>query len=151
MQEDLEYVNTMGFLPLRQERLTKLKKATNEEDTLQNLKSVIMNGWPDEKQDLPAELIPYYSFRDEMSVQGGLIFKGEGVIVPFSIRPEMKTAIHSSHFGIDSCLKRARECLFWLGMTGDIKHFISTCETCCTYQSANQQETLQPHERPSRQ
>ena len=67
--------------------------------------SVIMNGWPDEKQDLPAELIPYYSFRDEMSVQDGLIFKGQRVIVPFSMRPEMKTAIHSFYSGIDSCLK----------------------------------------------
>ena len=66
MQEDLEYVNTMGFLPLRQERLTKLKKAIDEDDTLQHLKSVIMNGWPDEKQDLPAELIIYYNFCDKM-------------------------------------------------------------------------------------
>ena len=36
-------------------------------------------------------------------------------------------------------------------MTGDMEQFISTCEICCTYQSANQQETLQPHELPSRQ
>ena len=91
-----------------------------------------MNGWPNEKQDLPAELIPYYSFRDEMSVQDRLIFKVEQVIVPFSMRPEMKTAIHSSHPGIDGCLKRASECLFWPGMTGDINYFISTCETYCT-------------------
>ena len=151
MQEDLEYVNVVGFLPIRQERLAKLKKAKDEDDTFQHLKSVIMNGWPDKKQDLPAELIPYYSFRDEMSVQDGLIFKGERVIVPFSMCPEMKTAIHSSHSGIDGCLKRAMGCPFWPGMTGDIKHFISTCETCCAYQSANQQETLQPHELPSRQ
>ena len=94
--------------------------------------SVIMNGWPDEKQDLPAELIACYSFRDEMSVQDRLIFKGEQVIVPFPTRPEMKTAIHSSHSGIDGCLKRASECLFWPGMTGDINYFISTCETYCT-------------------
>ena len=71
MQEDLEHVNMVGFLPVRQERLAKLKKASNEDDTLQNLKSVIMNGWPDEKQDLPAELIAYHSFRGEMSVQEG--------------------------------------------------------------------------------
>ena len=104
--------------------------------------SVIMNGWPDEKQDLPAELTPYYSFRNEMSVQDGLIFKGQRVIAPFFMRPEMKTAIHSFYSRIDSCLKRARECLFWPGMTGDIKQFISTIETCCTYQSANQQENF---------
>ena len=71
MQEDLEYVNMVGFLPIRQERLTKLKKATDKDDSLQHLKSVIINGWPDEKQDLPAELIAYHSFRGEMSVQEG--------------------------------------------------------------------------------
>ena len=71
LQEDLEYINVVGVLPIRQERLAKLKEATDEDDTVQHLKSVIMNGWPDEKQDLPAELIPYYSFRDEMSVQEG--------------------------------------------------------------------------------
>ena len=49
MQEDLEYVNVVGFLPIRQERLAKLKKAKDEDDTFQHLKSVIMNGWPDEK------------------------------------------------------------------------------------------------------
>ena len=84
MQEDLEYVNMLGFLPIRQERFTKLKKATDENDTLQLFKSVITIGWPDEKQDLPAELIPYYNFCDEMSVQDGLIFKGERAIVSLS-------------------------------------------------------------------
>ena len=46
-----------------------------------------------------------------MSVQGGPTLKGEWVIVPFSMRPEIKTAIHSSQSGIYSCLKKARECL----------------------------------------
>ena len=101
-----------GFSHHHARKLTKVKKTTDEDDTLQHPKSVIMNGWPDKKQDLPAELIAYYSFRDEMSVQDRLIFKVEQVIVPFSMRPEMKTAIHSSHSGIDGCLKTASECLF---------------------------------------
>ena len=112
MQENLEYVNMVGFLPIRQERLAKLKKATDKDDTLQHPKSVIMNGWPDKKQDLPAELIPYNSFRDEISVQDGLIPKGERVIVSFSMRPDMKTAIHSFLSGIYGCLKRARNTSF---------------------------------------
>ena len=46
-----------GFSPHQAERLTKLKKAKDEDDTLQHLKSVIMNGWPDEKQDLPDHIL----------------------------------------------------------------------------------------------
>ena len=63
----------------------------------------------------------------------------------------LKWRLRSTHLipGLTAALKRARESLFWPGMTIDIKHFISTCETCCTYQSANQQEMLQSHELPS--
>ena len=88
-----------------------LKKATDRDNSLQHFKSVIMNGWQNDKQDLLAELILYHSFCDKMSVQGGPTLKGEWVIVPFSMRPEIKTAIHSSQSGIYSCLKKARECL----------------------------------------
>ncbi|KAK7100337.1 hypothetical protein V1264_023309 [Littorina saxatilis] len=150
-QEDFEFVNMVSFLPIREERLAKLKVRTENDENLQLLKTTIMTGWPDDRNDLPATLTPYFHFRDEMTVQDGLIFKGERVVVPESMRGEMKTAVHSTHSGIDGCLKRARECLFWPGMSGDIKNFISTCETCNTYQSANQPETLMPHELPSRQ
>ena len=57
LQEDLEYINVVGVLPIRQERLAKLKEATDEDDTVQHHKSVIKNGWPDEKQDLPDHIL----------------------------------------------------------------------------------------------
>ena len=78
MQEDLEYINMVGFLPIKQEWLTKLKKATDRDNSLQHFKSVIMNGWQNDKQDLPAELILYHSFCDKMSVQDGLTLKESG-------------------------------------------------------------------------
>ena len=62
----------------------------------------------------------------------------------------MKAAIHATHSGIDGCLRRSRESLFWPGMSAEIKSFISTCEVCNTFQSTNQPETLQPHDLPSR-
>lgn len=150
-QGDFELVNMVSFLLIREERLGKLKEETEKDDTLQTLKTVITRGWPEDKLQLPAELAPYFSFRDEMSVQDGLLFKGERVVVPSSLRSEMKMAVHSTHTGIEGCLKRARESLFWPGMSGDIKQYISSCETCQTYQSSQQKETLMSHEVPSRQ
>jgi hypothetical protein len=118
---------------------------------LQKVKVVITQGWPEEKNQLPAELTPYYSFRDELSVQDGLIFKGERVVVPMSLRSNMKMAIHSTHTGIEGCLKRAQECMFWPGMNAEIRQYISTCETCQSFQPAQQKETLMSSEIPSRQ
>ncbi|XP_025113246.1 uncharacterized protein K02A2.6-like [Pomacea canaliculata] len=106
---------------------------------------------PNDKSQLPAELSPYYSFRDELSVQDRLIFKGERIVVPISLRSSMKREIHSTHTGIEGCLKRARESVFWPGMNAEIKQYVSTCKTCQSVQRSQKKETLLSHEVPSRQ
>ena len=70
--------------------------------------------------------------------------------MPYGQRAEMRTRIHSSHIGIEGCLRRARECLFWPGMMAEIREYISTCETCCKYQQDQTPESLMPHEMPDR-
>ena len=74
-------------------------------------------------------MTPYYSVRDELSVQDGLIFRGERVVIPKVLRGDIKQRVHSSHMGAESCLRRARECIFWPGMNADIKEMIEACET----------------------
>ena len=150
-QEEFEMINAVNLLPIRPERLNKLKAETKRDSTLQELMRTILDGWPTDKALLPLSLTLYFTFRDELTIQDGLIFKGERVLVPQSLRREMMQAIHATHSGIEGCLKRSRECLFWPGMTSDIKNLISSCEVCLTYSAANQQETLNQHEVPDRQ
>ena len=85
-----------------------------------------------------------------MSVQDGLIFKGERVVVPKAARGELLRRIHNSHLGVNGCLNRARECLYWPGMTGDIKNHVSICEACREYERGKTKETLRSHETRSR-
>ena len=82
--------------------------------------------------------------------QNGLIFRGERVIIPKSMRPTMINAIHKSHLGINSCLRRARECLFWPGMSSDIKIEVEKCSACREFETGQAKETLMSHEIPSR-
>ena len=49
-------------------------------------------------------------------------------MVPKAARSGLLKSIHNSHLGVNGCLNRARECLYWPGMTGDIKNYVSTCE-----------------------
>ena len=46
---------------------------------------------------------------------------------------EMLEAIHYSHLGITACLRRARDVLFWPGMSAQVKNFISKCSSCNGY------------------
>ena len=52
--------------------------------------------------------------------------------------------------GTESCLRRARECVYWHGMSADIKQLVEACETCRKFDRAQQNESLRPHEVPSR-
>ena len=149
-QEDIENINMCSFLPMRPEKIERLRKETATDEVLSTLKMVIIDGWPEDKIKLPAILTPFYSYADELTVQDGIIFKGERVVVPSSLRAEMKRDIHESHLGINGCTSRARESLFWPGMSSEIKQYISTCETCRKFERSNQKETLMPHNSPDR-
>ena len=145
-RDQFAQVNTVAHLRISQERLEEIKKATQADPTLQILKSVILHGWPQSKQDVPPQITPYFSCRDELAVYDGLIFKGERVVIPASLRKSIKEKLHSSHLGGESMLRRARECIFWPGMTADIKQVADACDACQSFCTAVQKETLRPIE-----
>ena len=59
--------------------------------------------------------------RSELIVDNGLAFARERLVVPISMRKEMLTQIHRSHIGIEGCLWRAREVLYWPLMNAEVK------------------------------
>ena len=78
--------------------------------------------------------------RDELSAQDGLIFKGQLRVVPLSLRARIKEKLHGAHTGIRSCLRRARETVYWPGMNSDLTDYISKCDICSSYQSSQAKE-----------
>ena len=150
IESEFETINMMNYLPISEARLLQIQRETEQDESLQVLKAVIQHGWPEKKSTLPLLASPYFDMRDELSVQDGLIFKGERVVVPKAARSGLLKSIHNSHLGVNGCLNRARECLYWPGMTGDIKNYVSTCEACREYEQGQRKETLTSHEAPSR-
>lgn len=62
----------------------------------------------------------------------------------------MKKDIHASHAGVESCLRRARESVYWPGMNAEIKHWISNCEPCRQNEVFHGKETLMSDDVPER-
>ena len=102
----------------------RIQEKTRDDVTLQDLKKNIENGWTDQRSKVLPRTRAYCKFRDELSVPGGVLFKGERVIVPMAMRAQMLEKIHSSHIGAEGCLPRALELVFWPGMTAEIKEYI---------------------------
>ena len=77
----------------------------------------ILKGWPEDWSKISPQLTPYYSLRDELSIYDGLVFKGECLVVLQGLRAEIKKDIQVSHAGVNGCLRRARESMYWPGIT----------------------------------
>ena len=46
------------------------------------------------------------------------------MIVSVALRPLMVKKVHSSYIGIEGCLRKARDVLFWPSMSAEIKDSI---------------------------
>ena len=150
VENDVESIHMIDYVHgISDGGVTKIKEATQADAEMLALIKVIQTGWPESQDELPIPVKDYYTFRDELSVQNGLIYKGERLVVPTAIRPEMIRRIHSSHLGIQSCLRRAREAVYWPLMNGDVTAHVSACTLCKDFQTAQQKEPLISHETPN--
>ncbi len=150
LQQELECQVHMvtSSLPFTETTRAKFRQAVQDEPIFQSLTKLIVNGWPDSCEVLSENLKPYWNFREELSMFDGLVFKGERVLVPGLFQKEMLSRVHEGHLGIDKCIARAKSCMFWVGITNQIKQLCGECEICQSHQNRQQKEPLISHERP---
>ena len=97
---------------------------------MQALKNTTLIGWPDTKEQVPQIVRDYWNFRKELTLHYGVLFKNQRIIIPHSLRSEMLARLHSSHLGIEACLRKARDQIYWPNMTTHIKEVVAKCEDC---------------------
>ena len=124
--------------------------AAAADDEYIKLYQQIISGWPESPTDVDANLRPYMTFADELSVSCGLVFKGHRIVIPGPARNDILNRLHSAHTGVNSCQRRARETVYWPGITTDIKQLIERCQICCSFQEQTQKEPLMSYPAPSR-
>ena len=135
---------------MTENRISEIQSASAIDPELQLLKTVILKGWPTDKLGIPPEVLKYVPIRDEISVQDGLIFRGERVVIPVTLRAILKDKIHSSHLGVEGCLRRTREAIYWPNINSDLKDYISKCSIGRTTSYSQQKESLKSHDVPDR-
>ena len=91
-------------------------------------------------------VLPYFDIRDELVVQGMIVFKGHQFVVPAALRKEMMAAIHNSDIGIEACKCRTRESQYWPRMTVQLKEYIQDCDVCLAHRNKEGKEPLAQHD-----
>ena len=112
------------------QRLEQICQESNKDASLQTLISLILTGWPNDKLQSPLCVREYWPYRDELSTQNGLVFRGIRIIIPHSMRTEMTLRAQPSHLGIQHTINTARDIMYWPRMTTDLTEAVQRCETC---------------------
>jgi len=115
----------------------------------QCLKQQVVAGWPETPEAVPADIRDYTTFADELTVADDFVFKGNIVVVPRGARDDILARLHISHSGVNGCLRRAQDTVFYPGIAADIKKLVSQCRVC-HHQVESAKEPLRSHPVPSR-
>ncbi|XP_044731834.1 uncharacterized protein K02A2.6-like isoform X2 [Chrysoperla carnea] len=137
-------------VPLSKSRLEQLKEEIQEDPTLPKVIKLIQEGWPNSKEELPLDVQAYFSFKEELGYYEGLVVKGGQLVIPKSFQSIILREIHRSHKGVESCLRIARENVFWPKISQDISNYVKACSICQAIQKDKPMEILTVEPVPNR-
>ena len=143
-------VHMIEVVPCSEGFYSRLQEETAADAQLQQVKTQVALGWPDQKAQCLPMVGPFWDQRAELSCYDNILFRGSRIVIPKTLQKDMLTKIHSSHQGMQKCKSRARESLFWPGMNADIENVVSRCTTCQDFRPRNGKEPLLQHSVPYR-
>ena len=131
---------------MTEQKLNNICEKTLTDDTMQILIRYILKGWPKSQDKCSDNIKEFYSFHYELSVIDGLVLKDtNGIIVSEKLWENALNKLHVSHLGTSKTILRARTCVFWPGINGDIKQLCNNCEICNKFATRQQSESLENH------
>ena len=133
----------VDFINFSSRRIDQVAEETKRDPILSTVYQLTHQGWPDEHRRCPKIARRYWDFRDELTVEHGILMKGERVVIPESLQVKFLADIHEGHPGTTKCLSEAKMTVYWDSMTADIKDMCERCPACQKHKPFNRYEPMQ--------
>ncbi|UYV75303.1 K02A2.6-like [Cordylochernes scorpioides] len=147
--KEIATVNVMETLSVCSDTVLRIREETSSDPILCEVKKLILNGWPPNKNQTSMLTREYWNFREELTVQDGIILKNDRIVIPNKLRKEMIIKTHQGHIGINSSMRRARDNIFWPGMNAQIGQEIENCSICLSNSQNQVREPMKSHKIPN--
>ena len=134
--KDILAVNFLQYSSIEEREREEVLQETLKDQELQALKHYISTGWPSKRSQIPTILHPYWNFRDELTIESGILMKNSKVLIPETLKQKYLRQIHQGHQGIEACRSRAREFVFWVKLNDDLKELVEKCDLCQSQQNS---------------
>ncbi|CAK1587161.1 unnamed protein product [Parnassius mnemosyne] len=145
IHENMTFENVEASMDM----LQRIKKETHNDPVMIALGEYYQKGWPFNKKQVSELVKPYWNVHNELHMIRGVLFRNNRIVIPLSLRKEMLRRIHEGHLGVEKCQRRARDVMWWPGMSADITCVVQGCDTCQRHQAAAPRQPLAPHPVPT--
>lgn len=125
----------------------KIRLAQEQDDTCRQLQLYCRKGWP-RRDKVSSWLSPYWSERANLTICDGVLLHGSRLVVPQNVRSEVLCSLHEGHQGIVKCRARARESVWWPGLSTELGALVNSCRECARLR-VQKVEPMMPSESPS--
>ena len=117
-------------VPVSSSEIKMIHGETARDPTLNLLRHYIHVGWPVDRRMLPREIHTFWNYREDLLMENGLVTKGARLMIPSTLRSKVLEQIHEGHLGIEKCMLKARDSVFWPGISNDIRETVEKCGIC---------------------
>jgi transposase InsO family protein len=129
--EDEQLIQTVfGSIATPVVTLEAVAAATDADDVLRTVRDYVINGWPNDRRNLRAEIRMYFDVQHELSVCGRCLIRDVRTVIPASLTAAILDIAHEGHPGIVRMKQRCRETVWWPGIDIAIERYVRDCEPC---------------------
>ena len=131
-------------------QLTRLREVAKSDPEYSALCEMITEGFPAKKSDVPVSLLPYWKVRSSLCVDDGIALKGAQLVIPRQARRNVLDRLHDAHQGIERTKRRARQTVWWPGISSDVTNTVQGCQLCQERRPSQPREPLITDPQPTR-
>ena len=117
-------------LPATQGRLVEIKTKQQEDQVCSQVAYYCREGWPADKSKIGSDIRPFFTVREDLTVQEGLLLYRTRLVMPVELRRNILSKIHDGQQGIVKCRALAKCCVWWSGLSQQIQSMVENCATC---------------------
>ena len=135
-------------LPATEKKLGEIAREQDNDPFCKQVKEYCPSKWPS-KANRRDPIKAFAKVKEELSVAKGLLLRGNRVVIPLSLQPEILDKLHSGHQGFVKCRKRASYSVWWPKINQQIEDTMAKCPICVPYRSQPAQPLI-PSQFPER-
>ena len=109
--------------------MQQLTEAQDEDEVTKKVKEYCLEGWP-EKHQLASAVRLYWADRGKLTIVKGILIKSTRLVIPSAMQLEILDRVHEGHQGITKCRERAKQSIWWPGLSKQIQDLIECCRIC---------------------